>query len=160
MPDRIDQPRGDDLVGNPILVAGVAAGFEGTKHYRITDGHTEITGFFQVGANGYAQFHLAVDVSGADFRSDRLLVQIIDYSQGDDGEDQIITIPVLYGPRIVKDYGRFLEHRVVAGETLSGIARHFYGDGSLYPRIVRANPSQIADPDRITPGQVLRVPLT
>lgn len=47
-------------------------------------------------------------------------------------------------------------HNVVAGETLSGIARDFYGDASMFPLIAQAN--QIADPNQIFVGQVLQIP--
>jgi nucleoid-associated protein YgaU len=48
---------------------------------------------------------------------------------------------------------------VQAGDTLSAIAQHHYGDGSLFHRIVAANPGTITDPDVIFPGQVLRIPI-
>ncbi len=44
------------------------------------------------------------------------------------------------------------------GETLWAIATRVYGDGSQYPRIVRANPDLIAQPERIFPGQVFDLP--
>ncbi|MEE6136879.1 LysM peptidoglycan-binding domain-containing protein [Mycobacterium sp. 050128] len=47
-------------------------------------------------------------------------------------------------------------HTVLAGETLSGIARDFYGDASMYPLIAQAN--QLADPNQIFVGQVLQIP--
>ena len=47
-------------------------------------------------------------------------------------------------------------YTVVSGDTLWAIAERFYGDGSKYPQIARAN--GIADPDRINPGQVLTIP--
>jgi nucleoid-associated protein YgaU len=46
------------------------------------------------------------------------------------------------------------------GETLWAIATRVYGDGSQYPRIVRANPGLIAQPERIFPGQVFDLPAT
>jgi S-formylglutathione hydrolase FrmB/phage tail protein X len=45
------------------------------------------------------------------------------------------------------------KHTVVAGDTLSSLAAHFYGDASLYPLIATVN--GIADPDVIDVGQVL-----
>jgi nucleoid-associated protein YgaU len=48
---------------------------------------------------------------------------------------------------------------VRSGDTLWAIAEANYGDGSLYPLIVRANPVQIHDPNLIHPGQVLRIPI-
>jgi nucleoid-associated protein YgaU len=47
-------------------------------------------------------------------------------------------------------------HVVVAGDTLFELARRFYGNGALFPVIATAN--GIADPDRISVGQVLVIP--
>ncbi len=47
---------------------------------------------------------------------------------------------------------------VEKGDTLSGIAKRLYGNASLYPRIFEANKPMLSDPDKIYPGQVLRVP--
>ena len=49
-------------------------------------------------------------------------------------------------------------YTVKAGDTLSGIAKDVYGDASKYPRIFEANKPMLKDPDRIYPGQVLRIP--
>lgn len=49
-------------------------------------------------------------------------------------------------------------HRVVSGDTLSKIAKQYYGDISKYPEIFEANQPMLKDPDKIYPGQVLRVP--
>jgi nucleoid-associated protein YgaU len=50
------------------------------------------------------------------------------------------------------------EYRVVKGDSLSRIARRFYGDTNEWRRIYDANKDQISDPDRIHPGQTLRIP--
>ena len=52
------------------------------------------------------------------------------------------------------------QYTVVAGDTLGGIAQRLYGDSTQWPRIFNANQDQIADPDQIFPGQVLRIPAT
>ena len=49
-------------------------------------------------------------------------------------------------------------HRVVSGDTLSKIAKQYYGDLSKYPEIFEANQPMLKDPDQIYPGQVLRIP--
>ena len=49
-------------------------------------------------------------------------------------------------------------YTVVAGDTLSKIAKRHYGDANLWSRIFEANRDQLNDPDRIFPGQVLRIP--
>ena len=49
-------------------------------------------------------------------------------------------------------------HTVVKGDTLSAIAKKYYGDASKYPQIFEANKPMLAHPDKIYPGQSLRIP--
>ncbi len=49
-------------------------------------------------------------------------------------------------------------HTVKKGETLSKIAQDHYGAASKYPTIFEANKPMLTDPDKIYPGQVLRIP--
>lgn len=49
-------------------------------------------------------------------------------------------------------------HKVVKGDSLSKIAKKFYGDAMKYPEIFEANKPMLTDPDKIYPGQVLRIP--
>ncbi len=49
-------------------------------------------------------------------------------------------------------------YTVKAGDTLSKIAKHFLGDANSYPAIFEANRDQLSDPDKIKPGQVLKIP--
>ena len=47
---------------------------------------------------------------------------------------------------------------VVAGDSLSRIAKRYYGDANKWPRIFEANRSIISNPDLIHPGQRLVIP--
>lgn len=49
-------------------------------------------------------------------------------------------------------------HTVASGDTLGKIAKHYYGNAMKYPEIFEANKPMLTDPDRIYPGQVLRIP--
>ena len=49
-------------------------------------------------------------------------------------------------------------HTVVSGDNLSKIARKFYGDPNKYPAIFEANKPMLKHPDKIYPGQMLRIP--
>ena len=49
-------------------------------------------------------------------------------------------------------------HTVVSGDSLSKIAKKFYGNAMKYPVIFEANKPMLEDPDKIYPGQVLRIP--
>lgn len=49
-------------------------------------------------------------------------------------------------------------HDVVRGDTLSAIARKYYGEAGKYPVIFEANQPMLTHPDKIYPGQKLRIP--
>jgi nucleoid-associated protein YgaU len=49
-------------------------------------------------------------------------------------------------------------YTVVSGDSLSKIAKQFYGDASKYPVIFEANRPMLKDPNKIYPGQALRIP--
>lgn len=49
-------------------------------------------------------------------------------------------------------------YTVQKGDTLSKISKDLYGDANKYRKIYDANRDQLSDPDKIQPGQVLRIP--
>ncbi len=49
-------------------------------------------------------------------------------------------------------------YTVQAGDTLSKIAKQFYGDANQYMHIYNANRDQLSDPNKIRPGQQLKIP--
>ena len=49
-------------------------------------------------------------------------------------------------------------YTVVKGDTLSGIAKKEYGNANQYMKIFEANKPMLKDPDKIYPGQLLRIP--
>jgi nucleoid-associated protein YgaU len=50
-------------------------------------------------------------------------------------------------------------HTVMKGDTLSAIAKKYYDDASRYPEIFEANKPMLKHPDKIYPGQSLRIPI-
>ncbi len=50
-------------------------------------------------------------------------------------------------------------YEIVSGDTLGGIAKRYYGNASKYMRIFEANRDIISDPNKIYPGQKIRIPL-
>jgi nucleoid-associated protein YgaU len=48
---------------------------------------------------------------------------------------------------------------VVSGDTLSKISKQFYGTPNKYQQIFEANKPMLGHPDKIYPGQVLRIPV-
>ncbi len=56
--------------------------------------------------------------------------------------------------------GQNVEYYVIkSGDTLSKIAKQYYGNAMDYPKIFEANREVIEDPDLIYPGQKIRIPL-
>jgi nucleoid-associated protein YgaU len=49
-------------------------------------------------------------------------------------------------------------YTVKAGDTLSKIAKEHLGSAGAYMKIFELNKDQLTDPDKIKPGQVLRLP--
>lgn len=49
-------------------------------------------------------------------------------------------------------------YTVQKGDTLSAIAKKMYGKASLYQKIFEGNQPMLKHPDKIYPGQVLRIP--
>ena len=50
-------------------------------------------------------------------------------------------------------------YAIQKGDTLSAIAKRYYGNANDYPRIFEANPEVIKNPDLIYPGQKIRIPM-
>jgi len=65
-------------------------------------------------------------------------------------------VPGQQPPTGENPYAQF--YTVKKGDSLSKIAEEFYGDKMLYPKIFEANRDQLSDPDKIKPGQKLRIP--
>ena len=54
--------------------------------------------------------------------------------------------------------GAATTYTVKAGDTLSKIAKEHLGNANAYTAIFEANRDQLSDPDKIKPGQVLKIP--
>ncbi len=80
------------------------------------------------------------NVTGIASVDDRMTVDV-----GEEAETTSKEIPAQY-------------HTVVKGDTLSKIAKHYYGNAMKYPQIFEANKPMLTDPNLIYPGQVLRIP--
>jgi nucleoid-associated protein YgaU len=76
-------------------------------------------------------------------------------------EKVILAVGNVAGVAEVEDEGTGPEprfHTVEAGESLWAIAEATLGEGNRYTEIFEANRPMLADPDKIYPGQVLRIP--
>lgn len=62
------------------------------------------------------------------------------------------------GTNVGQPGGTMQTYTVQPGDSLSLISKRIYGQANQYMRIFEANRDQLADPDRIQPGQKLKIP--
>jgi nucleoid-associated protein YgaU len=76
-----------------------------------------------------------------------------------DWKDEIVAdIKVTGGPAAAAPAAAAKTYTVKAGDTLSAIAKAELGNANAYMKIFEANRDQLSDPDKIKPGQVLKIP--
>lgn len=153
-------PRPHDIVDDPIEVAGVGTGFEGTLQVRVRDhrGTELVQRHFQAGGTGiWGNFFLRVNVPGVPANPHGTL-EVFELSAEDGSEINKRVRRIVFGRSLRDPYLGFAIHRVRTGQTLSSIAAQWYGDPDQYPAIFEANRDQLTDPDVIVVGQELRVP--
>ncbi len=71
-------------------------------------------------------------------------------------DDVVAEISVKGGPAAGAQAAK--TYTVQSGDTLSKIAKQHLGDANAYMKIFDANKDQLSDPDKIKPGQVLKIP--
>ena len=72
--------------------------------------------------------------------------------------DIVADIQVTGGPADSAPAAAAKTYTVKAGDTLSQIAKEHLGSAGSYMKIFELNKDQLTDPDKIKPGQVLRLP--
>ena len=157
----VRQPREHDVVGRQFALAGFGTGFEGSASWRLVevDGDTLGEGLVEgVGSMGVVEdFAQEVSLPAAvDARGAHVLLQVF----GDDASGEHPPGTDLNQLRVTLFTGLrgWRLHEVARGDTLSAIARD-QGQGTRVGDVFEANRDTLVDPDRIFPGQVLRVPL-
>ena len=108
--------------------------------------------------------HLPIDDLSLELLGDKVVVYGQTESQ-QDREKVILALGNVEGIAQVDDRisvtipepeAKFYE--VEPGDSLSKIAKKYYGDAMKYPVIFEANKPMLKDPNKIYPGQVLRIP--
>jgi nucleoid-associated protein YgaU len=153
-------PRAHDIVDDPVEVAGVGTGFEGTLQARVRDasGNELAQRSFEAGGTGiWGNFFFRIDVPGIPSRP-RGSLEVFEISANDGSEINKQVVRLVFGRALVDPYHGFAVHTVQAGDTLSAIADQFYGDPARFTTIFEANRNVLDDPDVIFPGQELRIP--
>jgi nucleoid-associated protein YgaU len=72
-------------------------------------------------------------------------------------QDIVADIQVTGGPEAARAPAA-KTYTVKSGDTLSAIAKEHLGSAGAYMKIFELNKDQLTDPDKIKPGQVLRLP--
>ena len=77
--------------------------------------------------------------------------------------DAIKTVPdwrtdIIADIKVDPNAPKVTTYTVKSGDTLSKIAKEHLGDANAYMKIFDANKDQLNDPDKIKPGQVLKIP--
>lgn len=155
---RCDQPQPNDIVGNPILLAGMGGGFEATISIRVLDGTGAVLlEDSTMSSNLPSAWQASVALAGTPPTTQGVLE--VGPSTGADEVPPMVSVPIYFGTAIVPGYRSFYPYTVQAGDTLSSIAaaQDLY-TGSGWEPIFEANRHLIADPNRIHPGTVLRLP--
>ncbi|TVZ56268.1 BON domain-containing protein [Lutibacter sp. Hel_I_33_5] len=99
----------------------------------------------------------AVTVSGeaADLATKEKVVLVVGNTDGVASVDDNMTVAEV---EEIDEAAMAQFHTVVSGDTLGKIAKEYYGNPMKYPEIFEANKPMLSHPDKIYPGQVLRIP--
>ena len=160
-PITVRQPQPHDIVDDPVSICGVGTGFEGVFSARVRDGNGAELAIDQH-HGGWPRYLGQLSRDACPRRDPRHTKRhggsLRVPAERDGRELNKVTVPVVFGRALIDPYHGFAEYTVVAGDTLSGIALHWYGDATQWPRIFAANTDEIADPNLIYPGQIFRIP--
>jgi hypothetical protein len=157
----VRQPRQHDLIAGTFTLAGFGTGFEATVRWRVLEQDDDVLGEGNVkgvGSMGVID-DFGHDVSlpaSVSARGAHVLLQVFgDDASGDNppGTDLNQVHVTLF-----TELRGWRRYEVVRGNTLSRIARD-QGQDTRVDDVFEANRDTVTDPDRIFPGQVLRVPL-
>lgn len=155
----VRQPAEHDVIGPTFTIAGFGTGFEATVLWRLVGqgvlGEGKIEG---IGSNGVLD-DFGHDVSlgpSVSARGAHVTLQVF----GDDPSGEHPPGPDLNEVHVTLFSGLqgWKLYEVKRGDTLAAIARN-EGQNTGFGDIFEANRDVLSDPNRIFPGQVLRVPL-
>ena len=156
----IRHPQAQDIVDDPIQISGISTAFEGTIQVRVRDrnGVKIVQKIFTVpGGFLWENFQITMPINSIP-KTTLGTLEVFAISPADGSEINKVIIPIVFGRALVNPYNGFSQHQVKPGDTLSSIAKQFYDNSSLYPRIFEANRDLLSSPEKISPGQTLRIP--
>ncbi len=105
---------------------------------------------------------LGLDAKGLDIAVDNGVVKVSGTAASQETKEKIImavgNIKGVSGVEDNADGGDPVFHEVQKGDTLWKVAEKALGNGARYTEIFEANKPMLSDPDKIYPGQMLRIP--
>lgn len=114
--------------------------------------------------NHVVALELKIDQLSIEVDDDKAIVKGVVESQGE-REKVILAIGNVAGIATVEDHisvvtpePEAIFYEVKSGDTLSKISKLHYGSANKYMIIFEANKPMLKDPDKIYPGQMLRIP--
>lgn len=109
--------------------------------------------------------HAGVDLSKFEVKVEGDKVLLTGEATQEERERAILAVGNVEGVATVEDAVKVADasppsvfHTVAKGDTLSAIAQKHYGKASAYMKIFEANKPMLGHPDKIYPGQKLRIP--
>lgn len=149
--DRVDQ---DLTTGNKGYLAGSGPAAESTKE-RKTTRDTQVV---EVEFTPWIKFKKAPDTKAKQpgaLEADDYKASAVqdDYAEGNRGLIFESETPE------IKDIPAFQDYRVQKGDTLQKISKKFYNTSKKWMKIYEANRDKLRGPDKIMPGQMIKIPL-
>lgn len=135
--------------------------FEGEAQVRVRDGNGQqiYRSFIKVGGTGLMKNFTASLSLNRGSATPNGTVEVFSFGEDGQPENIIQSVPIVFGEALVPNYKGFNQHTVARGETLSSITQFYYGDSRVFARIFNANRHILTNPDRLTVGIVLRIPI-
>ncbi len=154
---RVDQPQPNDIVGSPVLLAGMGGGFEGTIDVRLLDEEGDvIIETFAQSTNLTSAWQSSVTLP-SNMTAKRGVIQI--GPSGGEGQPAMVSVPVFFGSEIVSGYSSFVMYTIQPGDTLASIAAdNPLFAGTSWQALFDANQHIIGDPNQIVAGTQIRIP--
>ena len=105
---------------------------------------------------------MGLDIKGVEIKVDGDKVKVEGKAVSPEMKEKIIlaagNIKGVASVEAESDAAEPVFYTVKKGDTLSAIAQHTMGKASLYNAIFEANKPMLSHPDKIYPGQMLRIP--
>lgn len=151
---------GDDLDENEIRKHVLAQGLELNPLSVVADnesGKVTLIGYAKTVEDKEKAIVTAGNIDGVESVEDKLKIGVPEWlaeQQAAEAQQAPADMP----EPSAEDAATAQFYTVKSGDTLSAIARDTLGDAGKYPIIFEANKPMLSDPDKIYPGQVLRIP--